>query len=228
MLTIRHRIVRELRPSTGYAFRIRTVLSLALLLCGGLRVGDAHAHNQACTAGRLALVKNGSFENGVNPPTTDLRTLFTSRSNFNRDIRYWVVKPPNNDDAGSIDWNWRFEATDGKRTVDLDGEFSTGAVRQEIRNLAIGHRYRIRFDLAGNPEGPPTVKRLRADVDGRQFYFYFDTTGKTPENMGWTTKSITFVYSGKDPHITFTSREPNDGSSAWGPFLDNVRIACLS
>lgn len=228
MLTIRHTKISALWPSMGDVFRILTVLGLALLLGRGLQVGDAHARNPACTSGRLAVIKNGSFENGVNPPTSDLRTLFTTRSNYNRDIKYWVVKPPHNDEMGSIDWNWRFEATDGKRTVDLDGEFSTGAIRQEICNLVVGHRYRIKFDLAGNPEGPPTVKRLRVDVDGRQFYFYFDTTGRTPENMGWITKSITFMYSGKDAHITFTSREPNDGSSAWGPFLDNVRIACLS
>ena len=210
--------------------RVRAVAALALGLCAsvGVAVGDALATDSGgCTAGKLPVIRNGSFENGVSPPTSDLRTLFATKTYFNRDISSWAVKPAYHNLLGSVDWNQRFQATDGQLTVDLDGECSPGAIRQEVKDLVVGRLYRISFDLAGNPEGPPTVKRLRINANGQSFLFTFDTTNKSPENMGWITKHITFKYSGANPHLTFTSRHPNNGASCYGAFIDNVKIRCI-
>src|SRR3954447_12369960 len=204
----------------GIVMFLRTVcyaaaLSLGLAMSSGLSTGKAHASSLragACTAGKLPVIKNGSFENGVNPPTFDLRTLYATSTRYNHEIASWIVRPVDHNKRGSVDWNQRFQASNGERTVDLDGNGSPGAIRQKIENLVVGHIYRIAFDLAGNPEGPPTVKRLRVNIDGRLFTFSFDTTGKTPEDMGWTSKLIQFRYSDKNPWVTFASGEPNDGA----------------
>ena len=182
----------------------------------------------ACTASKLPVLKNGSFENGVNPPSFDLRTLQATRTTPNADIASWLVRPAFNNAKGSLDWNQRFQASDGERTVDLNGLSSTGAIEQAIQNLVAGKIDLLAFDLAGNPEGPPTVKRLRVDIDGSRYYYEFDTTGQSTTDMGYVTKYIAFKHTGHSPVLRFTALEPNVDTSSYGAFIDNVKIACVS
>jgi hypothetical protein len=98
-------------------------LALCVCACAVFSVGTANSNeSEGCTAAKLPIIRNGSFENGVSPPADDLRTLFATKTSFNRDISSWAVKPAFRNQTGSIDWNQRFEASDGQLTVDLDGE----------------------------------------------------------------------------------------------------------
>ena len=209
MTIIRYTGVNRKQRLAEQRRRALATMALCVCACVVLPVGIANSSEYGgCTAAKLPIIRNGSFENGVSPPNSDLRTLFATKTSFNRDISSWAVKPAFRNLTGSIDWNQRFEASDGQLTVDLDGECSPGAIRQKVNNLIVRHRHRVFFGLAGNPEGPPTVKQLRIDVDGKSFKLEFDTTNKSPENMGWTRKYLTFEYSGVSPVLKFTSSHP--------------------
>jgi len=59
--------------------------------------------------------------------------------------------------------------------------------------------------------------------------FTFDTTGRSATDMGWTTKTLTFVADSTSSTIDFVSEvTPSGGTLDAGAALDNVRIAPLT
>jgi hypothetical protein len=76
--------------------------------------------------------------------------------------------------------------------------------------------------MAGHPEGAPEVKikTLRVSAAGQSHEFSFTTTGKTAENMGWTTKTWAFTAIAGVTFLEFRSLT----NGAYGPALDNVGV----
>jgi choice-of-anchor C domain-containing protein len=158
------------------------------------------------------LVANGSFELGVNPGVGT--NFFAPNSTA---IDGWNV------DAGSIDYiGTRWLAGDGLRCVDLSGE-GPGSISQIVAGLSVGQRYRLSFLMAGNPELLPslgTIKRLRASIGTNSHEFSFDASGRSPNDMGWVSKTMDFIAQDSSLVLSFSSLVPNFG----GPALDHVTL----
>jgi choice-of-anchor C domain-containing protein len=171
------------------------VVSTALLMTPGSASAD---------------VSNGSFETGVNPG------VFATLAAGNTNVTGWTIV------SGSIDYIGTYwAAADGNRSIDLSGS-APGAISAPVDTIP-GGVYRVRFAMAGNPDGGPTVKTLVADAGAFSAAFSFDTTGASLSDMGWTTKSFDFLASDSETTLLFTSTT----SGPWGPAVDDVQVTLL-
>ena len=155
--------------------------------------------------GQTNLVSNGSFES-----TSFAGDAVAVRSG--ETLGAWTVTSGTVDLIGTM-WT----ASSGRYSVDMAG-ISNGAISQIIGTTA-GQTYDLSFDMASNPGGP-AIKTFRVDVGTDQATFQFDSTGHNESNMGWTTRSLSFVASGPTT-LTFTSQAA-DGFH--GIALDNVAV----
>jgi choice-of-anchor C domain-containing protein len=155
---------------------------------------------------------NGSFETG--PLITEpigFKTLYGGAT----DITGWTVI------ADSIDYIGTYwQSSDGLRNLDLSG-MTAGGIKQDLTTVA-GMMYLVEFDMAGNPDGPPSVKTLTVSAGSASQTFTFDTSGTSRGDMHWTRdKSWTFVAdAGTTTTLTFMSLD----QGGYGPALDDVRV----
>ena len=156
----------------------------------------------------FALGTNGSFETGTDPG------LFSTLAPGDTNIDSWDVE------SGTIDYIGTYwSASDGVRSIDLSGN-AVGSVSQTF-DTTVGATYEVTFDMAGNPAGGSVEKTMNVEATGNSAQGYsFDTTGKTLNDMGWTSKTYTFTATAASTTLTFTSTT----ASAYGPALDNVAI----
>ena len=87
-----------------------------------------------------------------------------------------------------------------------------------------GRRYRVTFDLAGNPNQLPRVKPMRVSAAGQSAEFTFDTTGKTGARMGWTPRRWTFSANAASAPLEFR-RLTVSPQTGYGAAIDNVAVA---
>ncbi|GHH68100.1 hypothetical protein GCM10017673_16260 [Streptosporangium violaceochromogenes] len=115
---------------------------------------------------------------------------------------------------------WR--AARGRQSLDLSGN-RPGTIEQTFATR-VGRCYTVSFALAGNPYGPPSVKTGYARVTNgslvAQENFTFDTTGKTPENMGYVRERFTFCA--RDTQATLSLGSTTEG--VYGPVVDDVAV----
>jgi hypothetical protein len=84
-----------------------------------------------------------------------------------------------------------------------------------------GKRYRVTFSLSGNNcTGQGGVRTLIVRAAGDRAEFTFDTTGKTYDRMGWTTKTWEFTATAEQTIIEFASG--TDFPQGCGPAIDSV------
>jgi choice-of-anchor C domain-containing protein len=158
------------------------------------------------------LLVNGSFEEG--PAVGGGASVLLE--NGSTALKGWVVSQGNIDVVDSSGW----QAADGKRSLDLSG-LTPGAVSQTFKTHK-GQKYRVRFALAGNPNGP-TEKKLQVSAGGKTTEFTFDVTGKTPTDMGWVRKTWEFTAEADETTLEFLSL--TEGNS--GPALDDVVVVAI-
>jgi hypothetical protein len=121
----------------------------------------------------------------------------------------------------------KYQAADGVQSVDLSGN-SPGGVARSFDTVALPlplYTYVITYCLAGNPDGGPAVKTGQVLVNDTPVQDYsFDSTGKSPSNMGYLAQSVTFTSSGSSAKVEFRSTT----ASAYGPVIDKVGFTkCL-
>ncbi|HEX3998042.1 MAG TPA: choice-of-anchor C family protein [Pirellulales bacterium] len=156
------------------------------------------------------LLVNGSFEDG--PMAKD----FVSLNPGATAIKGWTVT------RGQIDYiHAHWKADDGERSLDLHGSPGYGGVAQTFKTLK-GRRYRVTFSLAGTPGANPATKRVAVVAAGKQQAFEFDSTGKSLQAMGWSTKTWEFVAVADETTLEIYTLETTDPTR--GPALDNVRV----
>jgi uncharacterized protein (TIGR03437 family) len=122
--------------------------------------------------------------------------------------------------TGSVDRWSGWTASDGTWSMDLDGS-SFGAIAQTFSTTP-GTTYTVLFDLAGNPGGPPAVKRLRVSAASSTSTYEFNITGRTTGAMGWRAETFCFVATGASTTLEFRSLDTESGY--YGPAIDNVRV----
>jgi choice-of-anchor C domain-containing protein len=156
------------------------------------------------------LLTNGSFEQG--PPVGDYQPLPEGSTAL---PGWTVTRGP----VRFVAALWRPDH--GKRSLDLHGSSGRGGVAQTFQTVK-GQRYRVTFSLAGSPGSKPAVKRVAVAAAGRRQQFDFDTAGKSPQAMGWSTK--TWLFEAVAPQTTLEIYTPEDQGRYAGPALDNVRV----
>jgi choice-of-anchor C domain-containing protein len=170
-------------------------------------------------------VVNGSFEERKEGAPNNYIETLTAGTDA---LTGWEVigpdEPPTSDSAlgpRTVDWlgPTRWTASDGEHCLDIDS-----GIRQLLQTQS-GKRYRLTFDMAGNPETEPKHQHLQVFVGKHSHEFEFDATGKTERDLGWATKEIEFVADHDRTMLSFINAKPN-GYSA-GVALDNVRLVAV-
>ncbi len=156
---------------------------------------------------------DGGFE------TPQIPSYTTATVAAGQSIGAWTVTQGNVDLLGSGFWS----VTEGAQSVDLGG-LVNGAVAQTFSTTP-SQIYMVEFALAGNPDGPPSVKAGRALVNGQPVMdFSSDITGMSHSNMGYRKMRFSFTSSGTQTTIEFASTS----GPAWSPVIDDVRVAPVS
>ena len=174
-------------------------LAFAIAIMAVVAPGTSDAQN---------LFSNGSFEDGAAiPPGSFLGGLGPG----NASITDWTIVDGNIDYIGTL-----WDASDGSRSLDMSGNGPAGSIGQAV-STSIGHRYRVRFDLAGN-FGTPGIKRLQVAAADVIRLFDFDATGRSANDMGWVSHEFEFIAGAISTPVYFTSIT----AGGFGPALDNV------
>jgi choice-of-anchor C domain-containing protein len=186
----------------GVGMRRRAIAAILAFICWALvdAAGAAGFHN-------------GSFESATVNPDGSFVTLPVG----NTEITGWTVV------LGDIDYIGTFwQASNGTRSLDLVGDQGQGGIAQTFSTVP-GAVYKVSFDLAGNPGGPPTIKPLTVSVAGVTNNYTFDITGHSNGSMGYTTHSFEFAATGTTATLQFSSNTGSD--CCWGAVLDNVVVS---
>jgi choice-of-anchor C domain-containing protein len=184
--------------------RSRTLIAGALLLF-------------AVTRANAAPFTNGSFEVSALNPGSGFLTL----AEGNTQITGWEVfdTAP---EARTIDYIGTFwQAADGSRSVDLNGNLGPAGIRQTFDTVA-GTTYLVEFALAGNPDGLPAIKQVDVQSGLSSGSFLFDASGTTRPNMGWVYHSLFFTAASSSTTLSFLSQT---SGAFYGPALDDVSVS---
>jgi choice-of-anchor C domain-containing protein len=157
------------------------------------------------------LLRNGSFEKPPAPAGT-----YTVLVAGDPTLKGWKVTKGSVDHVGTL-----WQPADGVGSVDLTGTTNEAGQLQQAFDTIVGQTYTLRFQLAGNPGGGgDSIKSLKVKVGDTTERFDFDITGRSVDDMGWTTISFDFTATGDRTKLKFISLEP--GFS--GPVIDDVSV----
>jgi len=159
----------------------------------------------------MNIVANGSFEedNTYNPGG------WVALAAGNTTVTGWQVRQ-------AVDWiGTTWAASEGQRSIELNATHA-GVIAQTLITEP-GRWYRVQFAMAGNPLSEPGLKTLRVTAGDESQEFTFDTTGRTPTEMGWQTMDWQFRPQQRLTTIKFASLVPTGA----GPAIDNVVVQPL-
>lgn len=155
------------------------------------------------------LLSNGGFESST------FNGAFAQLNSGAR-LGAWSV------DSGSVDIvNRYWQHAEGNYSLDLNGN-SGGRISQTFGTV-VGQQYNVSFSLAGNAEGGGSLKLVDAGVTGVHT-FTFDSTGRSPSNMGWVSEGFSFIATAASSTLYF---QGNNKNSVWGAALDNVSVTAV-
>jgi choice-of-anchor C domain-containing protein len=164
----------------------------------------------AFPAQAASLITNGSFEYG------NTSGSFSNEGAGSTNIFGWTV------DTGSVDYiSSYWAASDGARSIDIAGS-AIGALSQSFTTVA-GNAYKVTFDLASNPDLQGARDLLVSINGGTPITFtHPGSTGHDAAGMNWTGQSFTFLATGANTTLTFTTN--GTAQTYFGPALDNVAV----
>jgi choice-of-anchor C domain-containing protein len=190
---------------------------LGALLASARRDGDGHVvltHSGGTLTLHLNpleanLLKNGSFEFGPDPGPSGFLPLTPGSTA----ISGWEVIRGGIDYVGT-DW----VASDGDRSLDLNGTPGVGGVAQTLATIP-GQSYHVSFDMAGHPSGLLQTMRVSAAGQSQDFYFQ---SGTDPNQLGWQT--LTWEFTAAETATTLEFFSLQTGYEFGGPALDDVVV----
>jgi choice-of-anchor C domain-containing protein len=164
-------------------------------------------------AGETNLVTNGGFEA---PDGVANYQLFGTGMSMDG----WTIEQGTVEIVASTYW----QSAEGRQSLDLNGVGDMiGTISQDIATTP-GQRYRIRFALAGNPEGGPNIKSLKLSWVGKELeQLQFDITAHSTTNMGWEYHEYVVYASSTTSRLRFHSTS----SGFCGPALDDISLTPL-
>jgi len=155
---------------------------------------------------------NGSFESAAVNPGAFWNTLEAGSTA----ITGWEVF------GGRIDYIGTYwDADDGIRSVDLNGNLGPGGIRQSFDTTSSSF-YRVNFAMAGNPDGGPATRDVLVQSGAfSQVFTFVIPGGTTRQNMNWAEYSFDFLALADTTTLSFLSTTQNQ---FYGPALDDVRV----
>jgi choice-of-anchor C domain-containing protein len=158
---------------------------------------------------------NGSFELGLANPGGGWFTLGSGSPV----ITGWEIFD------GTIDYIGTYwQAADGSRSVDLNGNDGSAGIRQTFDTID-GATYRVRFALAGNPDGAPITKSVQVTSGGASQLFTFTIPpGTSHADMGWIYHSLLFTATADSTTLSFLS---TTAGVFFGPAIDDVSVTAV-
>ena len=167
-----------------------------------------------------SLLVNGSFEQGPAVST------FLNLPAGDKALPGWTVTGEGVDYVSTGYWI----SADGTRAIDLDGSAGSrqtppyvhGGIAQTFATKP-GMRYRVTFDLAGNPNRPPEIKRFQISAAGQSAELSFDARGRNGRNMGWLATTWTFTAKEAVTTLEFKSLTTSP-QTGFGAAIDNVSV----
>lgn len=152
------------------------------------------------------LITNGGFEDSVFAGT------FTTYGTGGG-LSGWTIE------SGTVDLiNSYWQPALGHYSLDLNG--NSAAVISQSFATVVGQTYNVSFSMAGNTDGGGAVKAITVGAGG-DHAFSFDASGKSHGDMGWVTKSFSFVADSSTSTLRFTGSPSN---TYYGAALDNVSV----
>lgn len=161
-----------------------------------------------------SIVSNGGFELPMLRPGI-IASEFIAGETFGG----WTVE------TGSVDIlsTYVLQSATGQQSVELTGSTNqAGAIYQDLPTQ-VGRTYQLRFAMAGNPAGDPSVKEMQvwwgsSLVDTLSF----NVSGHSLSNMGWTHHEYLLDAVSTTTRLRFVSLT----HSIYGPTIDDVRVIC--
>jgi choice-of-anchor C domain-containing protein len=155
------------------------------------------------------IVTNGDFET---PDAGSSYVMYAAGSAFGG----WSVETGSVDLVGT-DW----QAAAGRQSVDVTGSTGdAGSIYQDLSTIP-GQTYMLRFALAGNPVGAPTMKSMEIWWgNSLTDTVLFDTTGRSRRDVGWVYREYSVVATTYLTRLRFRSLTPGFD----GPMLDDVSV----
>ncbi|MDA1371573.1 MAG: tandem-95 repeat protein, partial [Proteobacteria bacterium] len=126
--------------------------------------------------------------------------------------------------ASQINHLTGWQAADGSYSLDMNAEHGGGYVEQTLLQTVADRQYTVNFALSKNPGSPGGTETLTVTAAGESKDYVFNTLNDIV-NMKWSQQSFTFTATGSSTVLRLASADPTGGSDAWGPALDNVRLA---
>lgn len=167
-----------------------------------------------------SLLTNGSFEQG--PAVATFLNLPVGSTS----LPGWTVTGEGVDLVSTGYW----VSADGTRAIDLDGSarsrqtppYVQGGIAQTFATTP-GTRYRVTFDLAGNPNQLPEIKRFQISAAGQSAALSFNAKGRNGRNMGWLATTWTFTAKEAATTLAFKSLTTSP-QTGFGAAIDNVSV----
>lgn len=167
----------------------------------------------AGSAGAANLIVNGGFNVGASN-----NGGFQTVGVGNTAMTGWTVF------GGNVDWitgYWQSSDGDGF-SVDMDGN-TQGTIGQTISTV-VGHKYKLTFDMSGNPDAGADTDVLGVYANGfLSPNATFATGANTHANMGWSQRSYTFTANSTSTLVAFQSF--NRAPCCYGAAIDNVSVS---
>lgn len=116
-------------------------------------------------------------------------------------------------------------AAEGTQFIDLNGntdEAGPASLSQKVATFA-GHRYRLTFELAGNPNGEPQEKTVDAALGSTVQHLTFNVAGHSNEDLGWTEHALETTTCDTSLEVALNSTTPG----ARGPNVDAISVVDL-
>lgn len=156
------------------------------------------------------LITNGGFED------SSFNGGFTTFAAGSTALNGWTI---GQDSVDLINKYWA--PSSGSYSLDLSGNYD-GTISQSFATV-VGQKYVVSFDMAANPDDSSDPEKFMQVGLSQQPVYSFSSVGYNHANMGWTTKSFSFVATASNSTLHFASLQ----DSAGGVALDNISVTAV-
>lgn len=185
-----------------------TACNFPITFAGGAQRTLELSYQTASPGNLLSPVSDASLES----PVVGIDTLLY---NTGETMGGWAVEIGSTELKSWLHW----QPAHYRQSLDLHGN-SPGTIARDVATVP-GQPYVVSFAFSGHPVCAAVVKTMNASFGGQPLGdFTFDSTGFTPENMGWRYESVEVTANAAVSRLRFASTT----AGGCGPALDDIAV----